>query len=83
MIARRKEILDAALGLSVTDRAELAQHLFDSLPLEFDVLAAMSTDLRAAWMEEVETRVREIDQGLDVLIPGENVMGELRKKFNC
>lgn len=83
MIAGPNRILDAAMELSVADRADVAQQLFDSLPQEFDVLAAMRSDVRAAWMEEVEVRVNGIDQGLEVLVPGQEVMSELRKKFHC
>lgn len=62
-------------GLSVEDRAELAHFLLESLPPERLI------EDEAAWAEELQRRIAEIDSGKDVGIPAEQVIAELRAKY--
>lgn len=70
MAMREREIESAAMQMPKSSRARLAEMLLISLD-EGD-------DIEAAWGEAIERRVREIDSGEVALIPGEQVMAELR-----
>jgi putative addiction module component (TIGR02574 family) len=69
------EILSAALDLPPNVRATLAGHLLESLDDSEQV------EIDAVWSQEVERRIREIDEGRVELIPGEEVLAELRSRF--
>lgn len=69
------EILRAALELPPSARAMLAGLLLESLD------DSEQTELDAAWSEEIERRIRDIDEGRVKLIPGEEVLAELRSRF--
>lgn len=71
-----EEILSAALSLSPGERAMLADHLLASLD------GPDQKDIDAAWAEEAERRIREIDEGKVEMIDGELVMERLRARFN-
>ena len=71
MNAKLKELFDAASELTDRDRAELAGMLLETLDGEPDV------DVEAAWAEEVERRVRQVETGEVQLIPWEQVRAEL------
>lgn len=71
-----EEILGAALALPPGTRAMLAGHLLESLN------PPNQKEIDAAWAEEVERRVREIDEGKVETIDGELVMRELRSRRN-
>ncbi len=64
-------LLQAALALPPEDRANLAEHLLDSLA-ESDQAA-----IDAAWGEEADRRLRAFEQGKIKAIPGEEVMRSL------
>ena len=68
------EILSAALALSPGSRAMLADHLLESLDWEDQ------KRIDAIWAEEAERRVKAIDEGRAELIPGDEVMAELRAR---
>jgi putative addiction module component (TIGR02574 family) len=70
-----EEILRAALLLSPNERAMLADHLLASLD------SPNQKEIDAAWAEEAERRMREIDEGKAELIDGDTVMRELRTRF--
>jgi len=70
-----EEILSAALSLSPTERAMLADHLLSSLD------GPHQKEIDAAWAEEAERRMREIDEGKVELIDGELVMEKLRARL--
>lgn len=70
------EILPAALSLSPGLREILADHLLASLD------SPNQKKIDAAWVEEVERRVREIDEGTVETIDGELVMQKLRSRRN-
>ena len=69
------EVWRAAMELPPQSRAMLAAHLLESLD------GSEQLDIDAAWSEEVEQRIREIDEGRVELIPGEEVLAELRSRF--
>ena len=70
-----QDILRAALNLPQDARAMLAGQLLESLD------DAEQTEIDAAWSEEIERRIRDIDEGRVKLIPGEEVLAELRSRF--
>jgi putative addiction module component (TIGR02574 family) len=70
MAMREEEIEAAAMQMTKSSRARLAGMLLGSLDDE--------DEIEAAWDEEIERRVREIDSGEVALISGEQVMAELR-----
>ena len=76
MLDNCDEILSAALSLPPNERAILAGHLLESLD------APNQKEIDAAWAEEIEKRIREIDEGKVVTIDGELVMQKLRSRFN-
>lgn len=69
-----EEILDAALALPPGARAMLAGHLLESLN------PPNQKEIDAAWAEEVERRIREIDEGKVKTIDGELVMQQIRSR---
>lgn len=62
------------MELTVEERNWLAEHLWDSerTPEE--------REIDAAWNVEVDRRVTEVEAGTAVLIPGDDVIRELRSK---
>ena len=71
MARKIEELYQEASHLPDNDRAELAAMLLDSLEGEPD------PEVEAAWAEEIERRVRQIDAGEVKLIPWEQVRAEL------
>jgi putative addiction module component (TIGR02574 family) len=69
------ELMRAALELPAGERAMLANHLLESLD------DPNQAKIDAAWAEEIERRIRDIDEGKVKLIPGEEVLAELRSRF--
>jgi putative addiction module component (TIGR02574 family) len=69
------EILSAALSLPPGARAMLADHLLESLDAEDQ------KRIDAIWAEEAERRVRAIDEGRVELIPGDEVLADLRTRI--
>ncbi len=65
------ELFDEASDLEEGDRATLAGLLLESLEGEPD------PDVEAAWAEEIERRLRQIDAGQVDLIPWEDVKARL------
>ena len=68
------DIFGAALALPPGLRVMLAEHLLKSL----DVQQQAEVDM--LWAEEAERRVQAVEQGTVTLIPGEQVMRELRSR---
>ena len=58
-----QEILNTALQLPDKDRAELAASLIESLDQPFD------SDVQAAWAEEIQRRMADLDCGAVKAIP--------------
>ena len=69
------ETLRAALELSPVDRAMLADRLRESLE------DSEQTAIDAAWAKEIDSRIRDIDEGRVKLIPGDEVMESLRSRY--
>ena len=70
------ELFREASQLTERERAELAALLLESLEGEPD------EDVEAAWVEEIERRVRQIDSGEVQTIPWEQVRAELYARLN-
>lgn len=71
-----QELYREATDLPERDRAELAGMLIESLDGPPD------ENVEAAWAEEVERRVREIENGTVKTIPWEQVRAELFSRMN-
>ncbi|MBN3938656.1 MAG: addiction module protein [Nostoc sp.] len=74
MVNTYDEIFDAALSLPPGLRAMLAEHLFKSLDAENQL------EIDTLWAEEAEKRFQAVEQGEVTLIPGEQVLRELRSR---
>jgi putative addiction module component (TIGR02574 family) len=74
MTDKTQAIVEQALKLSPTERAEVAEQLIASLDEVPD------TDVEQAWQEEVQRRLGQIERGEVKLIDSDTVMAELRKK---
>jgi putative addiction module component (TIGR02574 family) len=70
-----ESLLKAALALSPADRAMLVDYLLDSLD------GTSQEEIDSVWREEIERRIRAIDEGSVDLIPGEEVLAKLRSRF--
>ena len=70
-----EEILSAALSLPPDERAILAEHLLAILD------GPNQKQIDDAWAEEVERRMREIDEGRVEAIDGELVMQKLGSRI--
>ena len=71
------ELKEKAAQLSEAERAELALALIESPdgPPESDV------DVDEAWRVEIDRRVAQIERGEVELIPGDEVLERLRRRF--
>lgn len=67
-----EDIAERALKLPTTARASLAEILLESLDHEEDFLISKE------WMNEIQKRCREIDEGKVKLIPAEDTVAQLR-----
>ena len=70
------ELFQEASQLPEAERAELAGRLLESLHGEPD------DDVEAAWAEEVERRVRQIDSGEVKTIPWEEVRAKVYARLD-
>lgn len=70
------ELFEEASQLTEMDRAELAGRLLESLHGEPD------ENVEAAWAEEIERRIRQIDSGEVKTIPWEEVRAKLYARLN-
>jgi putative addiction module component (TIGR02574 family) len=61
-----QKLLSTALRLPDKDRAELAASLIESLDQPFD------PDAQAAWAEEIERRISDLDNGSVRAVPWED-----------
>jgi putative addiction module component (TIGR02574 family) len=69
-----EDVVNAALALPPEARAMLAEDLIASLE-------SSQEEIDEAWRIEIERRLKEIKQGKVQLIPGEQVMSELRAQL--
>jgi putative addiction module component (TIGR02574 family) len=72
MTDKSQAIVEQALKLSPTERAEVAEKLIGSLDEVPD------TDVEQAWQEEIQKRLQQIDRGEVKTIPWEEVQRRLR-----
>jgi putative addiction module component (TIGR02574 family) len=71
MSIQSEELLQSALALPESERAELTASLIRSLDAETD------DDVDPAWAAEIQRRSESIDQGEVKLIPWDDVMREM------
>lgn len=71
-----EELFREAAGLPEAERAELAGKLLESIEGEPE------EGVEAAWAEEVERRVRQIEAGEVKTIPWEEVRARLHARLN-
>jgi len=64
--------LDAALALTPSERADLAEKIVASIEINVD------PEIEAAHLDEVERRQQQVDSGAVQLVPGEEVMRQAR-----
>ena len=76
MNAQSQRLLDSALSLPESDRAEIAASLIHSLDHQHDA------DADVAWAEEIKRRIESIDRGEVKLVPWDDVMQEMRDRRN-
>lgn len=69
------ELKEKASQLSETERAELALSLIESLDGPAD------PGVEEAWRVEIERRADEIERGEVELVPGDEVIARLRRRF--
>ena len=74
MNTQSQELLQSALALPESDRAEIAASLIRSLDTESD------EDAGTAWAAEIQRRIESIDRGEAKLIPWDDVVAELRHR---
>ncbi|MDP9360217.1 MAG: addiction module protein [Acidobacteriota bacterium] len=70
-----EEVRDQAMQLSMEERSWLADELWES------ARTAEEREIDKAWEVEIERRVAEIDAGTAKLIPGDEVLRDLRAKY--
>jgi putative addiction module component (TIGR02574 family) len=70
------ELLQDALSLPPEARAALADSLLESLDMRTD------NDARAAWREEIYSRLQELDSGAVKAIPWEDAHRRLRARLH-
>lgn len=75
MTKAAEEVLEKALRLDVSERAELTAELLASLDGESD------EDVEAAWAAEIERRMARIKAGTANLVPWEDVKNRIEKKI--
>ena len=76
-MATAKNLLEQALELPRADRASLARDIIASLdePLE------PAEDVQAAWLEEVERRLIEVDAGRAKTVPWDEVRRQIATRL--
>ena len=77
MSSSTSDLYRKALALDESERAELAGALIDSLDSERD------SGVEAAWLEEIERRIRELDSGEVGGIPWEEVRERILRRIDA
>lgn len=70
-----KKFLEEALLLPLGDRAELVEHLLQSLN------TPTQKEIDLLWAEESEKRIKEDEEGKTESLNGELVIREIRERF--
>ncbi len=71
-----RKFMKEALLLPLEDRAELVEQLLQSLNIP------TQEEIDRLWIEEAEKRVREYEEGKIKSLDGEQVLREIRNKYN-
>jgi len=71
-----RKFMEEALLLPREDRAELVEQLLQSLNIP------TQEEINRLWIEEAEKRVREYEEGKIKSLDGEQVLREIRNKYN-
>lgn len=74
MNTQSQQLLQSALALPESDRAEIAATLIRSLDTQTD------DDVDAAWAAEIERRLASLDKGEVKLVPWDDVMREMGQR---
>jgi putative addiction module component (TIGR02574 family) len=74
MNTQSQQILQSALALPESERAEIAASLIHSLDTDTD------EGVDEGWAAEVQRRVESIDKGEVTLIPWDDVLREMRER---
>jgi len=74
MTRAEQKVVDEALSLPVEARLAVVEKLLSSLNVP------TQKEIDAAWAEEAERRVAQIDRGEVELVPGEQVFARIRGK---
>lgn len=74
MVKKAQDLYREALALSEEERERLALLLYNTAPE-----SAADAEWEQAWVEEAERRGRAVAEGQEQLIPGDQVMRELRE----
>lgn len=70
-----EHVMEDALSLPVEARVQLVEKLLESLN------SPTQSQVEEAWAEEVDRRIAEDERGEVEMIPGEEVIAELRRKY--
>jgi putative addiction module component (TIGR02574 family) len=73
MATTTDNLFEAALALSELDRAELVGRLLETLDTETE------EGVEAAWVREIDTRVKELETGEVKTVPWEAVRSRLHR----
>jgi putative addiction module component (TIGR02574 family) len=76
MNTESQQLLQSALGLPESDRAEIAASLIRSLETVID------DDADATWAAEIQQRLESIDKGEVQFVPWLDVMQEMHRRTN-
>lgn len=76
MVKNMEDIIDNILELPANSRACLAELLLENLDFEEDF------PINEEWMKEIKKRCQELDEGKFELIPGNEGLAQLRKKYS-
>lgn len=75
MTRAARDLLEEALKLDVSERADLAAELFASLDGEPE------EQVEAAWAAEIQRRIDRIEAGTEKLLPWEDVQRQINKEI--
>lgn len=70
-----EQVLQAAMSLPQGERAEVANHLYDSIE------GFATPEIEEAWRVEIAERIRASDAGEVESIPAEEVYARLKEKY--
>jgi putative addiction module component (TIGR02574 family) len=74
-MSRLTDVTNQALALPAEERVILAQRVWDS------VEHFANSEVEKAWMEEVDRRWREIEEGKVQCLPADQVMKQARERL--